>query len=74
MDNIPERVSLLEHRMNTAEESGREYRKSITELSQSLALLSHNINQIKWVVVCAVVAFSGPDGVELARQMLATGG
>lgn len=67
--SVPERITLLEHRMDHAEESGREYRKSLKELSGTLDRLSHNMNQIKWVVIGAVVATSGPAGFSMVTKL-----
>lgn len=69
-NQIPERVSLLEYRMDKAERAGAEYRASLHDLSQTLGKLSKNIDQIKWVVVGAVVASMGSGAVPIVLKLI----
>lgn len=67
---VAERVTLLEFRMDKAEDAGKDYRKSLTELSVTLTKLSRNIDQIKWVVLGAVLVSSAPSGVTTLVKFL----
>lgn len=67
---IPQRVSLLEYRMDKAENAGNEYRKSLQELSGTLSKLSKNIDQIKWVVIGAVVASMGSGAIPVLLKLV----
>lgn len=67
---LPQRVSLLEYRMDKAEKASVEYHESLQELSGTLSKLSKNIDQIKWVVVGAVVASMGSGAIPVLLKLV----
>lgn len=67
---LPHRVHLLEYRMDKAEKAGLEYRESLSELSGTLSKLSKNIDQIKWVVIGAVVASMGTGAIPVLLKLV----
>lgn len=69
-NDLPQRVSLLEYRMDKAEKAGHEYRASLQDLSLTLGKLSKNIDQIKWVVIGAVVASMGSGSIPVLLKLV----
>lgn len=69
-DSNEVRLSLLEHRMDILERNSAEMSRGLDALAKSLSQLSTNINQVKWVVVGAVVASYGSQGLGVVTKLI----